>query len=103
MHCFGSGPEVAKRCFNLGLLVSCAGQITFPNADPLREKFRQIPFEKIMLETDSPFLAPQKWRGKRSEPAYIPEIAAHFAALYDVPVEEIARVTTANAKKLFGI
>ena len=103
MHCFSSSPEVAKRCFALGLLVSCAGQITFTNADTLRAKFRQIPYQNIMLETDCPFLAPQKWRGERSEPAYIPEIAQEFARLYSIPLEEIAKVTTANAKKLFGI
>jgi TatD DNase family protein len=103
MHCFSSSPEVAKRCFGLGLLVSCAGQITFSNADTLRTKFRQIPYQNVMLETDCPFLAPQKWRGERSEPAYIPEIAQEFSRLYSVPLEEIARVTTENAKKLFGI
>lgn len=103
MHCFSSSPEVAKRCFKLGLLVSCAGQITFSNADTLRGKFRQIPYQNIMLETDCPFLAPQKWRGERSEPAYIPEIGQEFARLYSIPLEEIARITTANAEKLFGI
>jgi TatD DNase family protein len=103
MHCFSSSPEVAKRCFKLGLLVSCAGQITFSNADTLRTKFSQIPYQNIMLETDCPFLAPQKWRGERSEPAYIPEIAQEFAHLYSVPLEEVARITTSNAKRLFGI
>ncbi|MFH1422671.1 MAG: TatD family hydrolase [Planctomycetota bacterium] len=103
MHCFASSQEIAKKCFKLGILASCAGQITFPNADSLRKRFSQIPYENIMLETDCPFLAPQKWRGKRCEPAYIPDIAEVFARLYNISVEQIAKTTTENAKRLFGI
>jgi TatD DNase family protein len=103
MHCFSSSPANARRAFDMGLLVSCCGQITFPNAQKLREKFARIPPEKFMLETDAPFLAPQKYRGKRNEPAYIPLIAGAYAQVFGISVEELEEITTRNAMEVFGI
>jgi len=102
-HCYSSSVKNAERIFELGFLVSVAGNITFPNAEKLRSKISQLPLEKLMLETDSPFLAPQKFRGKRCEPAYIPLIAEDIAKLFGVSVAEVADATTRNALKLFRI
>jgi TatD DNase family protein len=103
MHCFSSSPANAQRAFDMGLFVSCCGQVTYPNADKLREKIAQIPPGKFMLETDAPFLAPQQHRGKRNEPAYIPLIAEAYAGVFGIPLEKLAEVTTKNAKEVFGI
>lgn len=103
MHCFTSSVSNAAKAFEMGFLVSCCGQITFPNAEKLRAKFSQIPPDKFMLETDAPFLAPQKYRGKRNEPAYIPLIAQAYAQVFGIPVEELEEITTRNANKVFGI
>ncbi len=103
MHCFSSSPANAARAIDMGLLVSCCGQITYPNADKLREKFAAISPEKFMLETDAPFLAPQQHRGRRNEPSYIPLIAEAYAGVFGIPVEELERITTRNAQEVFGI
>jgi TatD DNase family protein len=87
----------------MGLLVSCCGQITYPNAEKLREKFTQIPPEKFMLETDAPFLAPQQYRGQRNEPAYIPVIAGQYAEIFNLTVDKLEEITTRNAEQVFGI
>lgn len=103
MHCFSSSAENAQRAFEMGLLVSCCGQISFPNAQKLREKFTQIPPERFMLETDAPFLAPQDHRGKRNEPAYIPLIAKEYAKVFGIPVDRLEELTTKNAEQVFSI
>jgi TatD DNase family protein len=102
MHCFSGDERFALECIELGLLISFTGILTFKNAGPLREVARQVPLDKIMLETDSPYLAPHPHRGKRNEPSYVPLIALTLAEIKNVPVEEIARTTTANAERLFG-
>ncbi len=103
MHCFSSSPANAQKAIDMGMLVSCCGQITFPNAQKLREKFTQIPPEKFMLETDCPFLAPQQYRGQRNEPAYLPVIAEAYAEIFGIPMEKLVEVTTRNAEELFGV
>jgi len=103
MHCFSSNSQNARRAFELGFYVSCCGQITYPNAENLREKFREIGHDRFMLETDAPFLAPQQHRGKRNEPAYIPLIAQTYAELFGISIVELENISTANARKLFGI
>lgn len=100
-HCYSSSVKNAERIFELGFLVSVAGNITFPNADKLRLKISELPLKRLMLETDSPFLAPQKHRGRRCEPAYIPLIAEEVSHLFGVPVKEVAEVTTKNAFAVF--
>jgi TatD DNase family protein len=101
MHCFAGSEAFAHECLDLGLLISFAGILTFKNASQLRTIAGQVPLDSILLETDAPYLAPVPHRGKRNESSYIPLIAAALAEVKGVPVEEIARVTTANAARLF--
>lgn len=103
LHCFSGGMEEANQGLALGLYLSFAGNLTFPKADRLREVAKAISLEKILLETDAPFLAPQAFRGKRNEPAYLPQLVQTWAEIRGVTPEELARITTANARKLFGI
>ena len=103
MHCFAGNTQVALECIELGLLISFTGILTFKNADALREVAGAVPLESLLLETDSPYLAPIPQRGQRNEPAFIPYIAGMLAQLKGVPVAEVARVTTANAQRLFDL
>jgi TatD DNase family protein len=102
MHCFTGDAAWAAECIARGLLISFTGILTFHNAAALRELARQVALEHVMLETDAPYLAPVPHRGRRNEPAHLPAIAAVLAELKGVPVGEVARVTTANAARLFG-
>ena len=102
MHCFAGNTQLALDCIELGLLISFTGILTFKNADALRAVARAVPLESLLLETDAPFLAPIPQRGQRNEPAFLQHIAAALAQLKGCPVEEVARVTTANARRLFG-
>ncbi|MEI6084451.1 MAG: TatD family hydrolase [Verrucomicrobiota bacterium] len=103
MHCFGGDAKFAFDCLEIGLLISFTGILTFKNGDAIREVARQVPLDKVMLETDAPYLAPIPERGKRNEPAFIPHIAAVLAEVKGVPVEEIARITTATAEQFFKL
>ncbi len=103
MHCFAGNTEVARECIELGLLISFTGIVTFKNADALREVAGAVPLESLVLETDSPYLAPVPQRGQRNEPAFIPHIADALAQIKNVPVEELARITSANARRLFKL
>ncbi|MFH1866461.1 MAG: TatD family hydrolase [Patescibacteria group bacterium] len=103
-HCFLGRKEQAKRFLDLGFLLSFTGIITFKNASPeLLEIVKQTPFNKIMVETDAPYLAPQAYRGTRNEPAYVAEVAKKIAELKDVSFEEVKRITTQNADQLFSL
>lgn len=102
-HCFSGSTEVAKEYLKLGFYISVAGPVTFPTALKLRKVVKNIPVERLLLETDSPFLAPQPKRGKRNEPAYLVYCVEEFSRIYGLSVDEIARITTLNARKLFGI
>ncbi len=103
LHCFAGDARVAAEAAELGLYFSFAGNLTFPKAEPLRSAAKEIPFDRVLLETDAPFLAPQPYRGKRNEPAYLPELAKVWAEIHDLTVEDVARVTSVNAYQLFGI
>jgi TatD DNase family protein len=103
MHCFSGDEKFAFDCLEIGLLISFTGILTFKNAGPLREVAKKVPLEKIMLETDAPYLAPAPHRGQRNEPAFVPHIAAVLAEVKGVTVEEVARVTTGNAEQLFRL
>ena len=103
MHCFSGDEAVARQCLDLGLLISLAGPITYPNARKLPAVVKMVPPDRLVVETDSPFLPPQPYRGKRNEPAYLPITAARVAELRGVPVEELGAQMTANALALFGI
>ncbi|MCL2549108.1 MAG: TatD family hydrolase [Symbiobacteriaceae bacterium] len=102
MHCFSGSWEIAKLCLGLGFHISIAGPVTFPNARKLQEVAVKVPLDRLLIETDCPWLAPQKYRGTRNEPAYVAEVALKIADLRGMDPEELAEMTTTNAKKLFG-
>ena len=100
-HCFVDGPAPMRRILAMGSLVSFTGIVTFKNAQNVRETVAATPLEQLMLETDCPYLAPAPHRGKRNEPSYIPLIAGKVAEIKNVPLEEVAAMTTANSLKIF--
>lgn len=103
MHCYGGSIESAKELMKLGFSFSFGGLITFKNAKNVVEVVRQIPLEKILLETDCPYMTPEPYRGKRNEPSYIVYTADMLARIKDLTLEEVAKITTENARRLFGI
>jgi TatD DNase family protein len=103
MHCFSGDLAVARRCLDLGLLVSVAGPVTYPNARRLAEVVRLLPLDRLVLETDCPYLPPQPWRGRRNEPAYLPTTAARVAELLDTPLRRVMAATTHNACGRLGV
>lgn len=103
IHCFSGSLEFALSCIDMGLYISFAGQITFPKADALREVVKGVPLERMLIETDSPYLAPQAKRGKRNEPANVLFTAEKIAELKSVSVEKVAKVTRENTCELFSI
>ena len=103
MHCFSGSKEMAEQCIKLGFLVSFAGNVTYPNAHKLHEIARWIDMNRILLETDSPWLAPQDMRGKRNEPAFLPSIAKKIAKLKGISTDELAEATTRNAKEIYQL
>ena len=102
LHCFSSGPELARIGVELGGYVSFSGILTFPKSEELREIAKTVPLERMLVETDAPYLAPKPFRGKRNEPAYVAHTAAVLAETVGVSVEEIARITTENAFRNFS-
>ena len=100
-HCFVGNNDEARRAIDLGALFGLDGPVTYPKSVALRETFARIPLDRIVLETDAPYLAPAPHRGKPNRPAYIPILAAKLAELHGVDVDEVARVTTANALAFF--
>ena len=103
LHCFGGSLQMARAAIDLGFCVSFAGNLTFKKAEDLREIARQLPLDRLMVETDCPYLTPVPFRGKRNEPARVVETAACLAMLHGREVSEIARITTGNFSKLFGV
>ncbi|MBI2154973.1 MAG: TatD family hydrolase [Candidatus Rokubacteria bacterium] len=103
MHCFSGDAEVARRCLDLGLFISLAGPVTYPNARKLPEVVRLAPEDRLVVETDCPFLPPQPYRGKRNEPAHLPITAARVAELKGLPAEAFGARMAENALTLFGI
>lgn len=101
MHCFSGDKELLKECLDTGLHVSFTCNITFKNAGRLREMLKAVPLNRLLLETDSPFLAPQTKRGERNEPAYLVYLVEAIAENLGVTKEEVERITTENAKRLF--
>jgi TatD DNase family protein len=102
LHCFTGGPELARRAVALGHFVSFTGILTFENSAALREIAAALPADRILVETDAPYLAPGKYRGKRNEPAYVVETAKVLAETRGVPFDAIARQTTENFFRLFS-
>jgi TatD DNase family protein len=103
MHCFGGGWQQASRSLDLGFLVSFAGNLTYPKAQPLREVAALLPLDGVLIETDAPWLAPAPNRGKRNEPAWVAQTAQTLAGVLGVSDEEIASATTKNFHRLFGL
>lgn len=103
IHCFTGSQEYAEQVLKLGYLISFTAPVTYAKNAALRDVVKTVPLEKIMLETDAPFLPPADKRGQRNEPAYLIETATTVAELKGVSLEELAEVTTANAQRLFGL
>ncbi|UPA25888.1 TatD family hydrolase [Shinella oryzae] len=102
LHCFSSGPDLARTGVELGGYVSFSGILTFPKSEELREIAKTVPPERMLVETDAPYLAPKPFRGKRNEPAYVAHTAAVLAETIGVSTEDIARMTTENAFRIFS-
>lgn len=102
-HCFTETAEVARAGLDMGFHISFSGILTFKNAVELREVAREVPLERCLVETDSPYLAPAPYRGKLNTPALVPLVAAELARIKGLTVEEVARVTGDNATRLFGL
>ncbi|MEE2840319.1 MAG: TatD family hydrolase [Acidobacteriota bacterium] len=103
LHCFTASLEMAERCLPLGFYISFGGILTFRRADELRDIALQIPSDRLLIETDAPYLAPVPFRGKRNEPAFVVRVAETLAEVRSQTVEEIAELTTANFRRLFAL
>lgn len=103
IHCFTGTKELAKKYLDLGCLISFSGIVTFKKAADLREVVKMVPVEKMLIETDSPFLAPEPFRGKRNEPAFVKRVAETVAEIKSLSLEDVARITTLNAKRFFKL
>lgn len=103
LHCFTEDWDMAKRALDIGFYISISGIITFRNAEELRDVVRKVPLDRLLVETDSPYLAPIPYRGKPNQPAYVRETCEYLATLKGVSTEELARITTENVQKLFKI
>lgn len=101
IHCYSSSYELAKEMLEIGFYISASGIITFQSAENLRENFKKIPLSKLLIETDSPYLAPVPYRGKTNEPSYVIETAVKLAELKGVNFEDISKITTENFFNLF--
>jgi len=101
LHCYTGGPKLAMRAVELGLHVSFTGVITFKKSEALRDIARQVPLDRLLVETDAPYLAPEPYRGKTNEPSYVAHTAATLAAVKDVSPDELAAATTDNFFRLF--
>ncbi len=103
IHCFSGSWEIAKEYLKLGYYISFAGPVTFKKAPKLQEAAVNVPLDRLLIETDSPYLAPEPVRGRRNEPSNVRYVAEKLAALRELPMEELARITTANAMAVYNI
>lgn len=103
MHCYSGSAQLARQYIKLGAYISIAGPLTFKNARKAVEVVKTIPIEYLMVETDSPYLTPEPYRGKRNESSYVKYVAEKIAQIKEISFEEVAEKTTENAKKYFGI
>lgn len=103
LHCFTRDIAFARQVLDLGLMISFSGIVTFANADPLREVAQYVPDDRLLIETDSPYLAPVPMRGKRNEPAFVVHVAKQLAELRGCSVDSIANLTSSNARTLFAL
>jgi TatD DNase family protein len=103
LHCYSGTLDQARQGMELGFLVSFAGNLTYPKSLGLREVAKALPLSSLLIETDSPYLAPQRHRGRRNEPAYVREVAETLASVRDLAVEDVAAVTAANFRRFFDL
>ena len=103
VHCFTSSWALAKAALDRGFFIGFTGIVSFKNAEEVRDVLRKTPRDRIVIETDSPFLAPMPFRGRRNEPQYVLQGAEAVAATLDLPVEEVRAVTAANRRRLYGL
>lgn len=103
VHCFSGDANFLKECLDLGFLISFTCNITYKKAQNLRSLVKLTPLDRLMLETDAPFLPPEGLRGKRNEPAYVKFLAEEIARIKEIALEEVARITTDNAKEFFNL
>lgn len=101
-HCFSGTPDFAEKCIGKGYYIAIGGVVTFKNATSLKETVKIVPIEKLLLETDAPYLAPVPYRGKLNSPAYLKYIAEQIALLKEISVDEVKKQTTINAKRIFN-
>ncbi len=102
LHCFSGDLKMARQCLELGFYLSFTGTITYPKNETIREIIAEIPIDRMLIETDCPYLSPQKFRGKRNEPAYVRYTAEKLAEIKGLTIEDVARVTSRNCHDLFG-
>jgi TatD DNase family protein len=102
-HCFSGSRELAQRAIEIGFMISFSGIVTFKKADELRAVAKQVPLDRLLIETDCPYLTPIPYRGKRNEPAYVVEVARCLATLHEMNIEDMARITTENFNRFFGL
>ena len=100
-HCFSGSSELARRAVELGFMISFSGIVTFKKADDLRKIASEVPLDRLLIETDCPYLTPVPYRGKRNEPAFVVEVARCLAGIHGVDVEEMGRITAENFKRFF--
>lgn len=103
MHCFSGSAETALECIDMNFYISLGGPVTFKNAKKPKEVAAVVPLDRLLIETDCPYLAPHPFRGKRNEPSYVKLVAEQIAEIKQLSLEEVSEATTNNAKKLFGI
>jgi TatD DNase family protein len=103
MHCFSGSWEMAQQCLDMDFFISFGGPVTFKNAKKPKEVAKQVPLDRLLIETDSPYLTPHPYRGKRNETAYVRLVAEAIAELHDLTLEEIADITTQNAIRLLNL
>lgn len=103
LHCFTESLDMAKKAIDMGFYISFSGIVTFKNASDLREVAKSIPDDRLLIETDAPYLAPVPYRGKQNQPSYVVEVAKHLASIRGQSLEKIAQISTDNFKRLFKL
>jgi TatD DNase family protein len=103
IHCFSGDYDMARKCLDMGFYISIPGTITYRTSETLRDVVRKIPIDRILVETDCPFLSPEPKRGRRNEPANVVYTARRIAEITGLPFEDVARITSENARNVFGI
>ncbi len=103
MHCFSGSPEMAREYIKLGFYISLAGPVSFKNARVVREVAEIVPLDRLLVETDCPYLAPEPYRGKRNEPMFVKYVAEKIGEIRGISFDELAKATNENTKRLFNI